>query len=120
MTNASPIPYVLAKDIITQFIKDSSKYKIKTLDNRSLKGFWIDSGAIYKMLRQDPTCNGIRIYLAKSPLNHDENKKVMSLVFIATKSDPTAKSLNKDVFDENALIYDFVDPCPDNCGTIAQ
>jgi hypothetical protein len=119
-TDASPIPYVLAQDIIKQFIKDSSKFKIKTLRDRALKGFWIDSGAVKKMLAQDPTCNGIRIYFANSPLNHDPNRKVISLVFLATKSDPANRNKAVDVFEPNSLIYDFVDPCPDNCGTIAQ
>ncbi len=76
-----------------------------------LRGFWLDRRMIDQIFGQGEGFDGIRIYFGKK---HDAGKRQYSLVFIGTKP---SQQLKKEGSEDGGLYFDYVDPCPTNCGS---
>lgn len=113
-----PIPdRVTAEQWVNNYRKEADRlwFPLRTQDDNILKGFWVDKKMIDTVFAQDSSANGLRIYFAQK--NSNETRKY-NLVFVGTKPD-TGSTTKKDPNgnDDFGTYYDYVDPCPKNCGT---
>jgi len=79
-------------------------------------GFYIDAPTL-KTILSDASLTGISFYLGKHPNHLNLTDKVLSIYFAGAKPNPTttagAPYLN------SPQVYEYVDPCPTACGTLA-
>lgn len=94
---------------------DGLWYPLRVSKDTILKGFWIDRKMIETMFKQDSAAvNGIRIYFAqKDPTL----RRTYNLVFVATKHFYGKPKLDPNGNDDFGGYFDYVDPCPNNCGS---
>jgi hypothetical protein len=123
---AQPISEDKARSLIKEY-QDKQKgffhiRPLKTAEDSLLKGFFIDTGTIKKIISQDG-CNGIRVYIAKHDSLTNTKKRIYTLIFVGTAKNGTngikgnlSSSRNPDTnVDLTNIIYEHVDPCPTNC-----
>ncbi|GLB53126.1 hypothetical protein NBRC110019_21660 [Neptunitalea chrysea] len=113
----------------------NDKYKDRPLPTNFVKAFWIpkkDIDGLYKLmdelqeLKSDKEINGFRVYLGMDP----DNKMTLTINTTEVAKDAEKKEYNKDVIISGLLetkegsvgidktttgIYDFIEPCPDDC-----
>jgi len=79
-------------------------------EEKVLRGFWVDRRMLDAIFAQPGQYDGVRIYFGKRA---KAGKREYSLVFVGTTPGAT-----KDADSDNTgKYYDYVDPCPTNCGT---
>jgi|GEM_PF-1801105 hypothetical protein len=107
---ANRIPRDTAKILIRGF--QNNHHELETSTGKRLKGFFVDAASVRSILDQEG-CNGIRIYFGLHHKNIYGAKKMYTLILIGTRQDPERNGRNLDL--EGDEIYEYVDPCPDNC-----
>lgn len=79
-------------------------------EEKVLRGFWVDRKMLETIFAQPGQYDGVRIYFGKRA---KAAKREYSLVFVGT-----VPGTNKDNGSDNSgKYYDYVDPCPTNCGS---
>jgi hypothetical protein len=119
------IPSGTAKDIMQKYQDEQegiwlASYRLRTVDRNKkeqvLRGFWLDSMMLKDIqdavFKEDPSIkiNGYNVFFAKYDT---ADKRHYALVVRATQF------VKKATGDDNEGVgpyFDFVDPCPDNCG----
>jgi hypothetical protein len=87
-------------------------YPLRTMVGREeqvLRGFWVDRRMLETIFAQPGQYDGIRIYFGKRA---NAGKREYSLVFVGT----TANTMGNKSSNDSGKYYDYVDPCPTNCG----
>jgi len=79
-------------------------------EEQVLRGFWVDRKMLDALFAQPGQYDGMRIYFGK---RKGSGKREYSLLFVGTTPSATP---GKDS-DNMGKYYDYVDPCPTNCGT---
>ena len=107
------IDTALAKKMITAFSaeQDISNFPLKTLSGENLRGFYIRK-EIFETLINAKGANGIRLMFAKLP---DGGSKAYTLIIYGTKISTALKG-GYDKNDPTMGVYEYIDPCPKNCG----
>jgi hypothetical protein len=111
---SAPIDRAFAKFLIREF--QTKPHLLETSGGMPLKAFYIDSAALNNILRQKD-CAGIRIYIGMNPHVPGTEKKAYTLIFSGTKDDNGGLNGGKPLDIVSDVLYEFVDPCPDNCDT---
>lgn len=98
---------------------------LKSDTSGRLRGFFINREALDVILGQD-SCNGIRLIFGKNRSHLNDRRRVYTLVVVGTKLDSvevmgSGRKLTKELINNEIIwkgnVYDYVDPCPPNCGT---
>ncbi len=106
-----------AKIMITEFEKEESDpqiFPLKTLNGENLRGFYIKK-EIFDTLINRKHAEGIRLLFAKLP---NGGPKAYTLVIYGTQRDKDKNLTDTTQYNVPSMgVYEYIDPCPDNCGT---
>lgn len=115
------IPEEEAKKLIESFRKENAGNSIpmQTVGGENLNGFYIERKHIDTIL-SDKSNSGISFYFAKHPHAQNNRKSTYTLIYIAAKK-ISSKAADKqtDTIINNGPAYDYIDPCPKACGSLA-
>jgi hypothetical protein len=121
-----PVSDSLAKKMIADYVNenDTSRRPIKTDSGQNLRGYFINRGPLDHILK-NKSITGISIYLGVDSLARVRKSKdrVYTLIYMgatinnAYKPGGTEPRLINGMATGDSTVYDFAQPCPNNCGT---
>ena len=118
---SEPIDRTVAQNNIAQYRKlnQPTTTSIPTIQCTTgpFNGFYIDTATFNKILSSDKTLSGVSFYIGVHPYYAGQGKSILSIYLTGARplSNGTAQFENP----ANSPVYEYVDPCPTACGTLA-
>jgi hypothetical protein len=84
-------------------------------------GFFVDTASLHAILK-DKDITGISFYIGMHPAYTGTANNVISFFLTGARPNPkynSAKATTEPPLINSALVYEYVDPCPKMCGTLA-
>ena len=118
--DARPISWADAQKYITEYRSSSNGTLMGISD--VFNGFFVDTAALHAILK-DQSLVGISFYIGKHPEYSGTAKNVVSFYLTGAKLNPKFNQTKPVPADppliNSNVVYEYVDPCPKLCGTLA-
>ena len=118
-SNAKQIDSARASMLIAEYRKRNGGI-LKGMDS-VFNGFFVDTASLHAILA-DKEITGISFYIGMHPAYTGAANNVISFFLTGARPNPkysSAKATTEPPLINSALVYEYVDPCPKMCGTLA-
>ncbi|MDB4999420.1 MAG: hypothetical protein JWR76_497 [Mucilaginibacter sp.] len=118
-SNAKQIDSARASMLIAEYRKRNGGI-LRGVDS-VFNGFFVDTASLHAILK-DKEITGISFYIGMHPAYTGAANNVISFFLTGARPNPkynSAKAITEPPLINSALVYEYVDPCPKMCGTLA-
>lgn len=118
-SNAKQIDSARASKLIAEYRKRNGGI-LRGVDS-VFNGFFVDTASLHAILK-DKEITGVSFYIGMHPAYTGTAGNVISFFLTGAKPNPkydSAKANTEPPLINSTLVYEYVDPCPKMCGTLA-